>query len=44
MLDDLQTAICLASFFHKGKASRGPMVPGLEKAMKFSSLTEWVKQ
>ena len=44
MQDDLQTAIRLASFFHKGKASRGPMVPGLEKAMKFSSLTEWVKQ
>ena len=44
MQDDLQTAIRLASFFHRGKASRGAVIPGLEKAMKFSSLSEWVKQ
>ena len=44
MQDDLQTAIRLASFFHKGKASRGTIVRGLEKAVRFSSLAEWVKQ
>lgn len=45
MEDDLQTAIRLASFFHTKKARlTTESVPGLEKAKKFSSLVEWVRQ
>ena len=45
MQDDLQTAIRLASFFHTKKARlNGGLVPGLEKAKKFSSLAEWVRE
>ena len=45
MQDDLQTAIRLASFFHTNKAKLGRgLVPGLEKAKKFSSLADWVRE
>ena len=45
MQDDLQTAIRLASFFHTKKARlNSGSVPGLEKAKKFSSLAEWVRE
>ena len=45
MQDDLQTAIRLASFFHTKKARLSSRsVPGLEKAKKFSSLAEWVRE
>jgi len=48
MQDDLQAAIRLASFFHTKKArftsSANALVPGLEKAKKFHSLTQWVRE
>ena len=46
MQNDLQTAIRLASFFHTKKAmlSTSKSVQGLEKAKKFSSLAQWVRE